>query len=123
MVGNLKAVGVERAAAVIGAGDVAELDFMQGFISMQVDGKGHFKQFVAFLPIYASIELDHPAAPAQADFLLERRGIDFLGQAYNGEQGTRRNQLDLSLRFNGQRSLFVHAVDIPGVKPAGYVLV
>ncbi len=124
VVADLKAVGVKRARAVVGAAQVAELDFVDGLVGVDVDREGDLEQLVALLPVDGGGEIDAPAAAAQADDLADA-GFVQLARAATGARPAARSRAISRLTGSSvsHRLHLSHAVQVPGVPVVGHVFV
>ncbi len=88
MVADLEAVGVKGLGGMGRPPDMAELDLVQGLISMDDGRELDLEQAVGLLPVDLGPELQTAAAPLQDDVLAQGRTAHLALQPQPGPQRT-----------------------------------
>ena len=122
MVGHLVPVGVERPRAMVGPGEVAELDLVNRLVGVDVGIEADLQQLVLLPPVDDGVEVHPPAARPQANVLDHHRIVELAFDPQRGEQGPGGDHVDVGRQVQMDRLKLVHAVDIPRVELAGRVL-
>ena len=100
-----------------------ELHLVYRLVRVDVGREVHLQQLVALLPIDARLELDPAAAALQADHLRHFRVVKPARQAQLGHQWATPEHLQRAVVLQFHRSIFGHAVQIPGIPDIRHVLV